>query len=78
MKYYNMSSILFNESIINNIYKVTDTIFQYQLKLNKNMYSNRLFLIYDDQKIAQLFQDIKKNNEKLIIIIINMIIFFLC
>ncbi len=52
IKYYNMSSILFNKSIINNIYEITDIIFQHQLKLNKNMYFNRLFLIYDDQKIA--------------------------
>ena len=55
-----MSSILFNESTTNNIYEVTDTIFQHQLKLNKNIYFNRLFLMYDDQKTAQLFQDIKK------------------
>ncbi len=59
-KHCNMSSILFNKNITNNIYEVTDTIFQHQLKLNKNMYFNRLFLMYDDQKTAQLLQDIKK------------------
>src|SRR5204862_3429997 len=52
MKHCNMGPILFNKNITNGTYEVIDTIFQHQLKFNKNIYSNRLFLIYDNQKTA--------------------------
>ena len=49
-----MGPILFNEGTTNGTYEVTDTIFLYQLKLNENMNSDRFFLVYGDQKTAQL------------------------
>jgi hypothetical protein len=57
---YPLGPIIANEGTIGGTYDVHDTIFESQFKLRgETNFSDRLFLVYGDQKTAQLIRSIK-------------------
>ncbi len=57
---YPLGPIMANEGTTNGTYDVHDTIFESQFKLKRETdFKNRLFLVYGDQKTAQLIRSVK-------------------